>query len=369
MVNWHTLTTTKIRELAPYQPGKPIKELQRELGITDVIKLASNENPLGPSPKGVAAAQSAVSEAALYPDGSAYLLKSAIAKKLAVHFNQITLGNGSDEIFRLIIQAFSQNTTSVPNEVICSEYAFLSFPIAALSYGCEIKRAPCVDFTLSIHNIIPLISPQTRIIYIDNPNNPTGTAISQEELIFLLSSIPSSIIVILDEAYYEYIQWRGYPKSIALLARFQNLIVTRTFSKAYGLAGLRSGYSISHSDIAEILNRIRLPFNVNVIAQTASAAALEDDEYIANSVELNTQEKNKLAKNYDALGLTPIPSHANFITVDMKQPAFPLYQKLLHRGIIVRPIANYNLINYLRISVGEPQENERLIAELAKLKE
>ena len=222
-------TTEKIRQLTPYQPGKPIKELQRELGLKHVIKLASNENPWGSGRFALKAAEKALDEMALYPDGAAFELKNELTKYLSVSANQITLGNGSDEIFRLILQAFAQ----APCEVICSDYAFAAFPIGALSFGCDIKRAPCPNFTLDVKAIPPLVNAQTRVIYIDNPSNPLGTAISQTELLYLLDNIPPSVLVLLDEAYCEYVDWTSYPKSIPLLSKYPNLIITRTYSKIH----------------------------------------------------------------------------------------------------------------------------------------
>jgi histidinol-phosphate aminotransferase len=367
MSHFSRLTTEKIRQLTPYQPGKPIKELQRELGIKSVIKLASNENPLGTSAYVSEAISRTISEVNLYPDGSCFELKETLAKSLSINANQLTIGNGSDEIFRLILQAFAQNTNDTPTEVICSEYAFAAFPIAALAYGCQIKRVDCPNFVLDIAAIPALVTPQTRVVYIDNPCNPLGSAISHHQLVSLLQKLPSSVLVLLDEAYYDYVAWSDYPRSIPLLAQFPNLIITRTFSKAYGLAGLRIGYSISHPDIAEILNRIRLPFNNNSVAQAAAKAALEDTQHLEKSIALVHQEKPILEQFYHSINFKPLPSYGNFITVDLGQSGIDIYQKLLLCGIIVRPVDNYNLKNCLRITIGLPEENLRLMTELTKI--
>lgn len=361
-MNFIELSHPYIHTLKAYQPGKPIEEVQREFGLTDIIKLASNENPLGPSPLAEQAAFDAISKIALYPDGSGYELKQALSKHYNVSPEEITLGNGSDNILSLLIQAFGKNKT-----ILVSEYSFDNYVLIARGHGVDAKIAPSKNWGLDVNAIVNAIDSKTGIIFVANPNNPTGTYITHEELVFLLQNTPSNILVVLDEAYYEYATQSDYPRAQVLQKEYPNLIITRTFSKAYGLAGLRVGYSFSHSQIADILNRIRLPFNVSIPAMSAASAALHDQQHLSKTIELNQRGKNYLVEECKQLGLSTIPSATNFITVDMREDCAPLFQKLLRMGIIVRPLHTYQMPHHLRITIGLDEQNKRVVEALKTL--
>lgn len=357
------LANTSIRNLTPYQPGKPIEEVQRELGITDVIKLASNENPLGPSPKALAAAQAALQKMYLYPDGGCYELKQAIAKFLQVDANQVTPGNGSENILEVIIKSYLDASSNA----IISQYAFLTIPILIAASGAKTITIPAHHYGHHIDNMIAAVDDKTRIIFIVNPNNPTGTYTTKTDLIRLLNNVPSRVIVVVDEAYGEYIDRADYPDALSLLAQYPNLIISRTFSKAYGLAALRIGYAISSPEIADILNRARLPFNVNTVAAVAACAALLDQDHVAKSFKVNQQGMQQLEVGLKKLNIDYIPSLGNFITIDVKQEGITIYQKLLHQGVIVRPLGAYGLPTHLRVTIGTSAQNERFLQTLTQV--
>jgi histidinol-phosphate aminotransferase len=347
------LATSGVQSLVPYQPGKPISELQRELGLEDVIKLASNENPLGPSPKALAAIQAALPELALYPDGSGYELKNALARKLGVGSEQITLGNGSNEILELLARTF----LTPDAEAICSQHAFAIYPIVTQAAGAVAKAIPAINYGHDLTAMLNAVTDKTRLVFIANPNNPTGTCLNAAELYAFVQALPAQVICLLDEAYYEFAAGGDYPDSLQWLAEHPNLIVTRTFSKAYGLAGLRIGYSISGAEIADLLNRVRQPFNINSLALAAAQAALDDGEHLQRTVANNRDGMRQLTAGFAALGLEWIPSRGNFVSVDLRRPAQPVYEALLRKGVIVRPVASYEMPEYLRISVGTAREN------------
>jgi len=364
------LATPGVQQLKPYLPGKPIDELERELGISNSIKLASNENPLGPAPKALEAAQSVIGEVNLYPDGAGFKLSEALAKKHATSIDSITLGNGSNDVLELIARAFLTNKHSA----VFSQYAFAVYPIVTQAIGAKANVAkafqadhPTMPYGHDLDAIYNAIDDVTRIIFIANPNNPTGTWLDINALTAFLKQVPDTVIVVLDEAYYEYMPDDLKPDSNGLLKQFDNLILTRTFSKMYGLAGLRIGYSVSHPDVADIINRVRQPFNANLVAQAAALASLSDEQHIINSVTSNALGLKQLTDGFTQLGLTNIPSIGNFITVDVQQNAMPIYDALLHEGVIVRPVANYQLPNHLRITVGTESQNERVLGALAKV--
>lgn len=362
-VDFNSLANQAIRNLIPYQPGKPIEEVERELGISSAIKLASNENPLGASPKAIEAVQNSLTKAPIYPDGGCYQLKQALSQFLQVQPSQLTIGNGSENILELIVKAYlSPETTAV-----ISQYAFLTIPLLIKSYGARTTVVPAPDFNHDIRSMITAVTRDTRIIFIVNPNNPTGTYTTANDLTLLLESIPASVLVVLDEAYHEYIDCDDYPDSRALLKKYPNLIVTRTFSKAYGLAALRLGYAISSSQIADILNRARLPFNVNTLAASAGEAALQDQVHIAKSIALNKEGMQHLQVELTKLQLSYIPSLGNFITIDVKQDANVIYQKLLRLGIIVRPLAAYDMPNFIRVTIGTMQQNTAFLNALKQV--
>jgi len=364
------LAAPGVQQLQPYLPGKPIDELERELGINNSIKLASNENPLGPSLKALEAAKSVIGDVNLYPDGAGFKLSEALAEKHSTNIDSITLGNGSNDVLELIARAFLTNEHSA----VFSQYAFAVYPIVTQAIGAKANVAnaypadhPTMPYGHDLDSIYNAIDDLTRIVFIANPNNPTGTWLDINALTDFLNKVPETIIVVLDEAYYEYMPDELKPDSNGLLKQFDNLILTRTFSKMYGLAGLRIGYSVSHPDVADIINRVRQPFNANLIAQEAALASLSDEQHVANSIASNTLGLKQLANGFTQLGLTNIPSIGNFITVDVKQNAMPIYDALLHEGVIVRPVANYQLPNHLRITVGTESQNERALGALEKV--
>lgn len=341
-----------ILSLSPYQGGKPISELQRELGLDYVVKLASNENPLGPGAKVLEAIQQASSEISRYPDGNGFELKRAIAEHLSVTADSITLGNGSNDILELVARAY---VCRAEDEVVFSQYAFVVYPLVTQALGATAVVTPANDFGHDLDAMLASITDNTKLVFVANPNNPTGTLLSNDAIYAFLSKVPSSVIVVLDQAYVEYLEATG--NSITWLNEFDNLIITRTFSKAYGLAGLRVGYSISSSKIADYLNRIRQPFNVNHIAQSAATAAITDKTFLVRAVAANKNGLLQLSQGFKDLGLSYIPSHANFIAVKVKD-ASTTYQKLLEKGFIVRPV---EMQGYLRVSVGTRNENKAFL--------
>jgi len=353
----YALAASGVQQLIPYKPGKPIEELQRELGLDRIIKLASNENPLGPGQKALAAIQAALPELALYPDGSGYHLKQALAKKYAVDASQITLGNGSNEILELVARAF----VTPEYNVIFSQHAFAVYPIVTQAVGAKAIVVPALNYGHDLNAMLQNVTDQTRLVFIANPNNPTGTLLTQASLETFISALPDTVICVLDEAYFEYVIRAGLDcniNSVDWLKKYPNLIITRTFSKAYGLAGLRVGYSLSSPQIADILNRVRQPFNNNSLALVAAEAALDDADHITNTINNNTLGMQQLTEGFKRLGMEWLESYANFVLVNLKQPGAPVYQALLRKGIIVRPVDNYELPNHLRISIGTKEENQ-----------
>jgi histidinol-phosphate aminotransferase len=352
-----------IAGLRPYVPGKPISELERELGITGSIKLASNENPLGPSPKALAAAQAALGELARYPDGGGFELRDALAAKHGVDRSCITLGNGSNDVLDMIARVFLHPCV----ETVMSEYAFAVYPISSQAVGATICIAPAKDYGHDLDAMRARVGEHTRVVWVANPNNPTGTWLAREQLHGFVASLPQHVIAVVDEAYVEYVDEPYYPDASQWLDEFPNLIVTRTFSKAYGLAALRVGYALSSPDIADLLNRVRQPFNVNSVALAAAQAALADEDHIRRGVQLTRQGIAQLVDGVRARGLSYVPSVCNFLTIDLGQPAGPVDQALLREGVITRPIGNYGLPNHLRVTVGLPEENARFLAALKKV--
>jgi len=347
-----------ILSLTPYQGGRPISEIQREYGLSNVIKLASNENPLGVSKKVQEAIKSVITQIGRYPDGNGYYLKDALAKKLSVSAKSITLGNGSNDILELIPRAY---VCSKDDEVIFSQYAFVVYPLVTKAIGAKAIVTPANDFGHDLNAMFEAITNKTKVIFIANPNNPTGTLLSNEEIYNFLKKVSNDIIIVLDQAYIEYLDVEDV--YIDWLKDFPNLVITRSFSKAYGLAGLRVGYSISSEEIADYLNRIRQPFNVNLIAQEAAIAALADSDFLTESVKVNSEGLLQLEEGFRSLGLKFIKSHANFISVKVSS-SMDLNQKLLEKGIIVRPV---EMKDYLRISVGTFAENAKFLEVLKEI--
>jgi histidinol-phosphate aminotransferase len=362
-----SLATKGVQSLSPYQAGKPIDELKREYGVSDVIKLASNENPLGPSPKVLSAIQNELAGLSRYPDGNGFDLKTALAQKYAVEVNQITLGNGSNDLLEILTRAF----VTPEHEIIFSQHAFVVYPIVTQAVGAKAVVVPAKNWGHDLVAMAQAITDKTRVIFIANPNNPTGTWLDKNELISFLQAVPKNVLVVLDEAYFEFansdLAAENYPDGIVLTKQFSNLIVARTFSKAYGLAGLRAGYCISDSQVADALNRVRQPFNVNSLALKAAEVALADIAYLDKGLALNATGMSQLISAFDKLGLSYIPSVANFVCVNVGANAMKVYDDLLYEGVIVRPVANYDMPEYLRITIGTEKENERFIAALKKV--
>jgi len=350
------LAVPGVRGLQPYIPGKPVEELEREYGITNAIKLASNENPLGPSTKALAAAKIALAEIARYPDGGGFALKRALATKLGVQAEQITLGNGSNDILEFAARAF----VTAQDEVIFSQHAFAVYPLVTQAVGARAVEVPARDWGHDLAAMLAAITAHTHLIFIANPNNPTGTWLRRIALQEFLETVPSGVIVVVDEAYSEYVEESDYPDTVAWLARYPNLICARTFSKIYGLAGLRVGYGISSPAIADILNRVRQPFNVNSIAQAAALAALDDDAHLGRARRVNIDGMRQLVQGFEQLGLKYIPSVGNFVCVEVGEAGW-VNEQLLRAGVIVRPVANYGMPWHLRVTVGLQKENQRFL--------
>lgn len=351
------LATQGVQGLQPYQPGKPLEELEREYGIKDAIKLASNENPLGISPRVANALQAALPQLNLYPDGTGFRLKQRLAEKDGVKPNMITLGNGSNDVLELIARAFASTTHSI----VFSQHAFAVYPIVTQAIGATAIVTPALNWGHDLNAMQAAIRADTRIVFIANPNNPTGTWLDKTALKQFLAAVPDNVLVVVDEAYFEFVTDPAYPNSIEWINEYPNLIVCRTFSKAYGLAGLRVGYAVSHPDVSNILNRIRQPFNVNSLALLAAEVALTDHDFLQRSIAVNQEGLAWIGGQLEVLDIGYIPSVGNFIAVDMGQPAAPIYQALLRKGVIVRPVGAYEMPNHLRVSIGLRHENVRFI--------
>lgn len=363
------LAAPGVRGLQPYVPGKPISELEREYGVSNIIKLASNENPLGTSPLALEAMRACLPELALYPDGSGYTLKRTLAEINDISPDCITLGNGSNDVLVLVAEAFLRPGL----EAVYSQYGFAVYPIAVEAVGARPRIAPALAedqpqaLGHDLRAMKSLVGPDTRVVFIANPNNPTGTWLQSGALQEFIASMPAHVLVVLDEAYCEYSTHLGLGDAVSWLDRFSNLIITRTFSKAYGLAGIRVGYSLSSPEIADILNRIRQPFNVNSLALAGAEAALSDHEFIRQSVSSNSEGLKQLRLGLDGLGISTTDSAANFVLADMGQPAGAINEALLRHGIIVRPVGNYGLPDHLRITIGTRAQNMALLDAVAEI--
>ncbi|MBU2330769.1 MAG: histidinol-phosphate transaminase [Gammaproteobacteria bacterium] len=348
-----------VQKLSPYVPGKPVEELARELSLdpAGIVKLASNENPLGPSPKVLDAIRAELSELTRYPDGNGFALKQRLAERYSVGINQVTLGNGSNDILELVARAYLAPGLNA----VFSEHAFAVYPIATQAVGAEGRAVPARNWGHDLDAMAAAIDENTRVVFVANPNNPTGTWFDAAALGGFLARVPEHVLVVLDEAYIEYAEGQELPDGLAFLADYPNLLVSRTFSKAYGLAALRVGYAISSPVIADVLNRVRQPFNVNSLALTAACAALDDVDYLLASRKANDAGMLQLETGFRQLGLEWIPSRGNFIAVDFARDATPINQALLREGVIVRPMAGYGMPTFLRISIGTEQENARFL--------
>lgn len=357
------LANQGVKGLQPYQAGKPTEELERELGLIDIVKLASNENPLGVSELVKQAITDEVAGLTRYPDANGYYLKEALAKKYGVKPTQITLGNGSNDVLELIARSF----VSPEHEVIYAEHAFVVYPLVTQAIGAKGVAVPAKDWGHDLPAMLSAITDATRVVFIANPNNPTGTFLTSEALYHFISTVPSDVLVVLDEAYFEYVSDEEKAPSINWLEEFANLIITRTFSKAYGLAGLRVGYSLSSEDIANVLNRVRQPFNCNSLALTAAKAALADHDFLMQSVELNNQQMSVIERFLEEQAISYIPSKGNFITIELNKDPMAVYNALLREGVIVRPVLGYGLTRHLRVSIGNEAENKVFMTALVKV--
>ncbi|MCB1889874.1 MAG: histidinol-phosphate transaminase [Rhodocyclaceae bacterium] len=351
-----------IRSIHPYQPGKPISELAREMGLDParIVKLASNENPLGMSQAARDAIAATCCEVARYPDGNGFDLKAALSARLGVAQGQIVLGNGSNDVLDMVARAF----LGPGREAVFSQYAFAVYPLATQTVGATGIAVPAMDFGHDLAAMAGALGERTRVVFIANPNNPTGTFVPGDALLDFLERVPADVVVVLDEAYTEYLDEASRYDSIAWLERFPNLLVTRTFSKAYGLAGLRVGYGVGSPAVIDLMNRVRQPFNVGILALAAATAALGDEEFLTRSASLNRRGMAQLVTGVDRLGLSWIPSAGNFLTLRVGDAA-AINAGLLQRGVIVRPIGGYGMPEWLRVSVGLPEENEAFLTALA----
>ena len=352
--------TPWIEQLQPYLPGKPPEEVERELGLTDAIKLASNESPLGPSPRATKAIRDALGGIERYPDGAAYHLRQALSRHLGVAPEMLTIGNGSNDVLDLVTRAF----VAPEQEVIYSQYGFVVFEVATQSVGAKRVVIPAQAWGADLDAMAAAITEHTRLVFIANPNNPTGTWVSATDLAGFIDDLPRHVLIVVDEAYVEYAAQPDYQSCINLLPNHPNLIITRTFSKAYGLAGLRVGFSIAHPHLADYMNRVRHPFNTNSLALVAAQAALTDQEHVAQSVVVNQRGMAQLLDAFAQMDLSVIPSAGNFLTIDTGTSGVSVFQSLLRLGIIVRPLTNYGMPQHLRITVGTESDNERVIAGL-----
>jgi len=363
------LASPAVRQIAPYVIGKPIEELARELGVTDILKLASNENPLGPSARARAAMQDALQDIWLYPDGNGHDLKQALARWHGVEMSQVTLGNGSNDLLVQLAEAFLTPCTNA----VYSEHAFAIYGIAVQATGAAARVPRALPdghgmaFGHDLEAMAAAVDADTRLVYIANPNNPTGTWNTAAELQNFLRRVPSTTVVVLDEAYHEYSQLVDCPDATQWLKDHPNLVVLRTFSKAHGLAGVRVGYGLSHPQIADLLNRVRQPFNVGIPGLAGAAASVGDKEQIARAQQLVREGLAQLQSALPPLGARVFPTAGNFILADVGSSGTSVYERLLREGVIVRPVAGYGLPRCVRITIGTAPQNERLIAALSRV--
>jgi histidinol-phosphate aminotransferase len=359
------LVPPNVASLQPYVPGKPIEEVEREYGVSDVAKLASNENALGPSPKAMVAGREAMARVHLYPDGSAYYLKRALAERHGLSPEEVAVGNGSNELIELLVRTFVLEG----EEVLTSAQSFVAYRLAAQAHGRTLVEAPMRDrFHYDLQAIHDRLSPRTKVVFLANPDNPTGTWFLERDLVHFLDVVPRDVLVVLDEAYVEYVDVPGFQGALHLRKQFPNLVVLRTFSKIYGLAGLRLGYAFARPEVIAFLDRVRAPFNVNAVAQAAGVAALGDDAHVARSRALVHEERPFLEAGLRALGATVVPSQANFVLADFPgRPGMELFEALLREAVVVRPVAGYGFPTAQRVTVGTRPENEKVLAALRKV--
>jgi histidinol-phosphate aminotransferase len=357
---WESLANEHILGIAPYEPGKPVEELERELGIHDAIKLASNENPLAPSDRVQKAITDALANLNRYPDGSGYYLRHALARKHEVTADQVVLGNGSNELIELLVRSFLRSG----DEAVVPHPSFVVYPMIVQAAGGIRVMVMLKDHRLDLEAMARAMTPMTKIVFIANPNNPTATIVTADEVAHFMARVPERTIVVFDEAYIEFALGPDFPDTLEYVKQGRKVVVLRTFSKAASLAGLRVGYGIADADCVALMNRIRQPFNVNALAQVAGLAALEDDSHTLECVRMIEAGRHYLYDEFNALGVRYVPSRANFILVDVGRSASDIYQRLLKEGVIVRPMTPFGMESALRITVGTPQENRRLVKAL-----
>jgi len=345
--------------ISPYEPGKPIEEVSRELGIpeADIIKMASNENPLGASPLGIQAIKDCAENVFLYPDGDCYYLKRDLAEILGVKPENLLMGNGSNDVLQIIADTFIKPE----DEVIYSRHAFVVYTLVTKIADAKAVVTEMKDYTHDLSAMADAITDMTKVIFIANPNNPTGTMVTAEEVEKFMDRVPEDVIVVFDEAYYEYVTRDDYPQTLKYVHDGRNVIVCRTFSKIYGLAGLRVGYGIAKSDLVEVMNKVRQPFNVSMVAQLAARASLKDKDHVERSIKVNTEGKQYLYNELEKIGIDYVPSEANFILIHLDRPGPQVMKELLKYGVIVRPLVGYELPNSIRVTIGTREQNERFI--------
>ncbi|GAW91266.1 histidinol-phosphate transaminase [Calderihabitans maritimus] len=359
-----SLVREAIEEIKPYVPGKPIEEVERELGITNVIKLASNENPLGPSPEAVEAMRNMAEKVHMYPDGNCYYLKRRLASMFGLTKNNFIIGNGSDEILKLIAETFIKEG----DEAIIANPTFSEYTFATQLMGGKCVYVDLKDFRYDLPAMADRITDRTKLIFVCNPNNPTGTIVTASEVEDFMRRVPEEVIVVFDEAYWEYVTSEDYPDTLEYVKKGKkNVIILRTFSKVYGLAGLRIGYGMANSELIEWINRAREPFNVNSIAQAAALAALEDQVHVRKSININNESKEWLYRKLEEIGLSYVPTEANFMLINVKHDSRQVFQKLLERGVIVRTGDIFGLDQYIRVTIGTLNQNERFIEALQEV--
>jgi len=354
------LSRPVVGDITPYEPGKPISEVEREFGLTDVIKLASNENPLGTSPKAIAAIRESLDDLHRYPDGAGYLLRRKLSQKLGVPPEWIALGNGSTELVELVTEAF----VGEGDEAVIGRYEFFKYRIAVQIMNGVTVWAEMPNLQYDVDEFLSKITPRTRVLFVANPNNPTGTLMHRNDADRLMAAVPREVIVVFDEAYYDYRDPDGFPDSLGYLREGMNVVVMRTFSKSFGLAGLRVGYAISTPEITQALNTVREAFNVNSLAQIAAMAALDDDDFLERSIRLNEEGKRLFYAELEKMRLGYVPTGANFVLIKTPVPGRELFQRLLKRGVVIRPVDGYGLKEYVRVSIGLPAENRRFFEAL-----
>lgn len=352
-----------ILKLTPYVPGKPIEEVKRELGIDDIIKLASNENPLGPSSKAVEAMQAAIPNVGLYPEGSCFELRQAVAKHLGVDPGMLIFGTGADEIIHYLGVALLDNG----DEIIQGDPSFVQYQAASTLMDCKAHLVPLKDWTHDLKAMLAKVNEHTKMFFITNPNNPTGTIVSADQVEAVLDALPERCVLVLDEAYYEYVDDPNYTRSIEWAKQGRNVIALRTFSKVYALAGLRVGYGIGPQPLMDLIERVRLPFNVNSLAQVAGIASLNDPQQVTRTRELNRRAKEYMYRELDSMGIPYTPTQANFLWIDVKRDCRQVFKQLLQRGVIVRTGDIFGCPTHLRVTTGTDEQNERFIRTLREV--